>query len=101
MTPSGFESIEIAKQNGAWSTLNEVEEHIIPPDLQLLSDSNRTAFENWEKFPRSAKRGILEWILNAKRPVTRQKRIAETVDLAKVNIKANFPAKIIQKQQSK
>ena len=27
-------------------------------------------------------RGILEWILNAKRPDTRQKRIAETVELA-------------------
>jgi uncharacterized protein YdeI (YjbR/CyaY-like superfamily) len=101
MTPAGLESIEAAKQNGTWSALDEVEELIIPSDLQVLFDKNIVAFKNWEKFSRSVKRGILEWILNAKRPVTRQKRIVETVDLAKVNIKANFPANIIQKLQTK
>ena len=90
MTPAGFESIEIAKQNGAWSALDEVEELIIQPDLKLLFDKNKGAFENWEKFSRSLKRAILEWILNAKLPETRQKRIAETVELAEKNIKANF-----------
>ena len=90
MTPAGFESIEIAKRNRTWSALDEVEVLIIPPDLQLLFDKNIEAFENWKKFSRSIKRGILERILNAKRPETRQKRIAETVELAKNNIKANF-----------
>ena len=50
MTPAGFESIEIAKQNGAWTALDEVEELTIPSDLQLLLDNNKTSFENWEKF---------------------------------------------------
>jgi len=90
MTPAGFESIEAAKQNGTWSALDEVEELIIPPDLKLLFDKNKTASDYWEKFSSSAKRAILEWILNAKRPETRQKRIAETVELAKKNIKADF-----------
>ncbi|MEM1097131.1 MAG: YdeI/OmpD-associated family protein, partial [Bacteroidota bacterium] len=36
-----------------------------------------------------AKRGILEWILNAKRAATRAKRIAETARLAQDNIRAN------------
>jgi uncharacterized protein YdeI (YjbR/CyaY-like superfamily) len=40
-------------------------------------------------FPRSVKRGILEWILNAKTAETRQKRIAETTRLAAENIRAN------------
>jgi hypothetical protein len=74
MAPAGFESIETAKQNGKWSALDNVEELIIPPDLQLLFDKSKKAFENWEKFSRSVKRGILERILNAKRPETRQKR---------------------------
>jgi len=82
MTPAGFESIEIAKRNGSWSALDEVEELIIPADLKLLFDKNKEAFDNWEKFSRSAKRAVLEWILNAKRPDTRQKRISETVELA-------------------
>jgi len=90
MTPAGFESIEIAKRNGTWSALDEVEELIIPPDLQLHFDKNIAAFENWKNFSRSIKRGILEWILNAKKPETRHKRIAETVELAEKNIKANF-----------
>ena len=90
-----------AKQNGRWSALDEVEELIIPSDLQMLFDKSIVAVKNWEKFSRSVKRGILEWILNAKWPATRQKRIAETVDLAQTNIKANFPANIIQKQQTK
>ena len=90
MTSAGFESIEIAKRNGTWTALDEVEELIIPPDLQLLFDKNIAAFENWKNFSRYIKRGILEWILNAKRSETRQKRIVETVELAEKNIKANY-----------
>jgi uncharacterized protein YdeI (YjbR/CyaY-like superfamily) len=90
MTPAGFESVETAKQNGKWSALDEVEKLIVPSDLKQLFDKNKTASENWNGFSRSVKRGILEWILNAKRAETRQRRIAETVDLAEKNIKANF-----------
>jgi len=79
MTQAGFESIEIAKQNGAWSALDEVEELIIPRDLQSHFDNNKSAFENWENLSRSVKRGILEWILNAKQVETRRKRIEETI----------------------
>jgi uncharacterized protein YdeI (YjbR/CyaY-like superfamily) len=89
LAPAGLEAIETAKQNGTWTALDKVEELTIPEDLQKAFDQNKTAFDNWEKFPRSSKRGILEWILNAKRPETRQGRIDETVKLAKENIKAN------------
>jgi uncharacterized protein YdeI (YjbR/CyaY-like superfamily) len=85
MTPAGLESIEIAKRNGSWSALDEVEELIIPPDLKMLFDKNIAAFANWQMFSRSVKRAALERILNAKRQETRQKRIAETVELAKKN----------------
>ncbi len=89
MTAQGLKMIEIAKQNGNWSALDEIEELTIPQDLQLLLNSNTIATDNWNNFSRSSKRGILEWILNAKRPETRQKRIEETVTLAAQNIKAN------------
>jgi uncharacterized protein YdeI (YjbR/CyaY-like superfamily) len=85
-----YEYVETAKQNGKWSALDEVEELIIPSDLKQLFDKNKTASENRDGFSRSVKRGILEWILNSKRPETRQKRITETVELAKKNIKANL-----------
>ena len=89
MHSSGLRMIEIAKQNGTWTALDEVENITIPDDLKELFLKNKTAHDNWEKFPRSSKRGILEWIMNAKKTETRQKRIEETVQLATDNIKAN------------
>jgi uncharacterized protein YdeI (YjbR/CyaY-like superfamily) len=86
---SGLKMIEIAKQNGTWTALDEVENITIPDDLKALFLNNKTAHDNWEKFSRSSKRGILEWIMNAKKTETRQKRIEETVQLAADNIKAN------------
>jgi uncharacterized protein YdeI (YjbR/CyaY-like superfamily) len=57
--------------------------------MQKLFDEQPIAFQHWNLFSRSVKRGILEWILNAKRPETRTKRIVETVSLAAENKKAN------------
>jgi uncharacterized protein YdeI (YjbR/CyaY-like superfamily) len=89
IAPSGLEAIELAKQNGTWTALDKVEEMEIPEDLQKAFNKNKTAFGYFDKFPRSSKRNILEWIMNAKRPETRQARIDETVKLATENIKAN------------
>jgi uncharacterized protein YdeI (YjbR/CyaY-like superfamily) len=89
MMPAGFELIAIAKQIGTWTALDTVENIEVPNDLQAALDGNKIAAENWDKFSRSSKRGILEWILNAKKPETRQRRIDETVRLAAENIKAN------------
>lgn len=93
ISKAGLESIEIAKQNGAWSALDEVENIVLPLELKELFQKNEIAFLNWEKFPRSTKRGILEWIFNAKRSETKTKRIIQTVEMAKENKKANYPVK--------
>ncbi len=89
MAAAGLAAIAIAKQNGTWDALNKVDALTIPDDLKKLFETNKTAFTNWEKFAKSSRRGILEWIHNAKRPETRQKRIEETVSLAEKNLKAN------------
>ena len=89
MTQAGLEMIETAKQNGSWTALEAVQDSVIPPDLDQAFQGNETAWKNFSAFPPSSKRIILEWILNAKRPQTRQKRIDETVELAAQNIKAN------------
>src|SRR5690606_41745105 len=36
MTKAGYESIATAKQNGYWTILDEVEELIIPKDLEIV-----------------------------------------------------------------
>lgn len=89
LQPSGLQLIELAKATGTWTALDEVENWIVPSDLQVLFDQNPTAWKYWQAFPPSAKRGILEWIFNAKRPATRQKRLEQTVELAQKNIRAN------------
>lgn len=89
MRPAGQAMIDLAKKTGTWEALVEVQEAVIPDDLMKLFKSNRTAYKNFLAFAPSSKRGILEWILNAKRPETRQKRLEETVNLAAKNLKAN------------
>ena len=82
MTAAGLEMIEIAQQTGTWTALETVDNLDIPADLQNLFVQNLTAFTNWGKFAPLARKNILQWILKAKRPETREKRIQETVTLA-------------------
>lgn len=89
MTEVGQALIDLAKQKGTWLKLEEIDNLLIPPDLQKEFDKNQTAFENFKVFRDSSKKIILGWISQAKHPVTRQKRIEETVTLAEKNIKAN------------
>ena len=89
MTPSGLKFIDMAKQSGTWEALVDVQNSVIPDDLQNELNKNKTALKHFLAFAPSSKRIILEWILNAKKEETRQKRIEETVRLATDNIKAN------------
>ena len=91
MTEHGRALIELAKAKGTWQVLPDAESSAVPDDLQALLDRNEAAFENFQKFPPSSKRLILEWIATAKKPDTRRRRIVQTVDLAAVNIRANHP----------
>lgn len=89
MTSGGQQLIDLAKASGTWDALVDVQNSVIPPDLQKLLNKNKVALKNFLAFPPSSKRIILEWILNAKKNETREKRIEETVRLAADNIKAN------------
>ncbi|AUD07490.1 YdeI/OmpD-associated family protein [Spirosoma pollinicola] len=89
MTDAGMAMVNLAKQTGTWTALDEVERLTCPPDLAEKFDENPTAKGYFEAFPKSAKRGILEWLLNAKTSETRAKRIMEIVALAARNERAN------------
>ena len=89
ITPAGQTVIDLAKTNGAWTALGDVEEIVIPSDLKEQLHKNTIAFNNFKAFPTSSKKIILTWILSAKTPETRRKRITETVALAKKNMRAN------------
>lgn len=89
MLPAGLAAIEEAKRRGTWSLLDEVEDLVVPDDLAAAFVAVPPARANWDAFSRSARRGILEWIVQAKRPETRARRVAETATLAARNEKAN------------
>jgi uncharacterized protein YdeI (YjbR/CyaY-like superfamily) len=89
MAPAGLAVIEAAKADGSWTLLDAVEDLVVPDDLAAAFAAHPPAAEHWETFPRSVKRAILEWIVHAKRPETRAKRVLDTAGKAQVGERAN------------
>lgn len=89
MTAAGLAKVEAAKKDGSWAALDGVERLELPGDLATALRETGDAQANFEAFPRSVKRGILEWILNAKKPETHAKRVSETATRAAKNERAN------------
>ena len=87
--PSGRAKIEAAKRDGSWDKLESIDNLQIPDDLMKALDASSPAKRNFQAFPPSVRRGILEWIGAAKRSDTRARRIAETARLAADNVRAN------------
>ncbi|MBT8258260.1 MAG: YdeI/OmpD-associated family protein [Bacteroidia bacterium] len=90
MHESGLKLIEIAKENGAWTYMDDVEKGIIPEDLQTEFDLNPVAFENYQNFSRGYRKSYLSWLKQAKREATRQKRIEKIIECCNNNIKSPF-----------
>jgi len=89
MTPAGLAVVEAARASGTWSALDAVEDGVEPDDLRAALDAVPTARAAWDGFPRSARRGILEWVGSAKRPQTRAQRVATVVSEAAEGRRAN------------
>ncbi len=87
MTEAGLKSIETAKENGSWIILDEVEELIIPADLETAFAHKPNAKEFFLSLSKSVKKIILSWLVFAKTTETRQKRIAEIIESAEQNLK--------------
>ncbi len=87
MTPAGLVSIEIAKQNGSWLILDDVEELKIPEDLAEEFKNKPGSKEYFLSLSNSIKKSILQWLVLAKRPETRRKRITEIAELAAQKLK--------------
>jgi len=82
MTKAGFDIIEIAKQNGSWTILDDAEALIIPKDLDDELEKQPEAKKYFLSLSRSDKRNILQWLILAKRHETRQKRINAIVEFS-------------------
>jgi uncharacterized protein YdeI (YjbR/CyaY-like superfamily) len=87
--PAGLAAIEAAKADGSWTALDHVESPHEPDDLAAALDANPAARAFWRDSPPFFKRATLEWIATAKRPETRAKRVAATVDEAAAGRRVN------------
>ena len=89
MQPAGLAAIDAAKADGSWSRIDGSEAAVVPDDLRAALDATPPAGTHFDAFPRGVRKGILQWIEQAKTPATRAKRVAETVAKAAQNERAN------------
>jgi uncharacterized protein YdeI (YjbR/CyaY-like superfamily) len=89
MTPAGQRAIDAARANGNWDALTEVDALTLPSDLLEAFAKAKRAQAFFEGEPKSYRRGVLEWLLSAKTPATRLKRLTEIVEQSKLGQRAN------------
>ncbi|WP_240315129.1 YdeI/OmpD-associated family protein [Mucilaginibacter pineti] len=87
ITEAGHKSIETAKQNGSWMILDHVEELLIPKELEDAFKIQPGSEMFFMGLSKSVRKAILQWLVLAKRPETRQKRIEEIAALAAQKLK--------------
>jgi uncharacterized protein YdeI (YjbR/CyaY-like superfamily) len=93
MTAAGEKCIEVAKKNGSWTLLDQVEKLIIPPDLIAELKKNPVAADFIQGLSRSLTKMILHRLVLAKRPETRQKRLQEIIEQSNKRISPLNPSR--------
>jgi len=96
MAEAGLASIERAKENGSWESLDGVESLVVPDDLEKALRTRPGASKNFAAFAPSARKGYLHWISRAVRAETRAQRIAHVVELAEAKQKTRHFAAIAE-----
>ena len=96
MAEAGLASIERAKANGSWESLDGVESLVVPDDLEKALRTRPGASKNFAAFAPSARKGYLHWISRAVRAETRAQRIAHVVELAEAKQKTRHFAAIAE-----
>ena len=82
MAPAGLAAVEAARQNGTWSSLDDVEAMVVPDDLIAAIDAEPGAREYFDSLSRMKRWEILYWIAGARRETTRADRIRQIAKAA-------------------
>ena len=88
MTPAGEAVIDAAKADGSWTLMDDVEDLVVPPDLEAALAALPGAREKWDGLTASARKAVLGWIVTARRPETRAARVAEAARAAEHGVPA-------------
>jgi len=87
MAPAGLKCIKMAKENGSWVCLDEVEALKIPKDLITAFKHYKGAKNYFDSLSKSTRKAMLQWLVLAKREETREKRVNEIAALASRSLK--------------
>lgn len=79
MELAGAAAVAAARASGMWTLMDDVEDLVVPDDLAAAL-SRADARGAWDVLSRSARKAALAWIVTAKRPATRDSRVAETAE---------------------
>jgi uncharacterized protein YdeI (YjbR/CyaY-like superfamily) len=82
MAPPGLARVETAQADGSWEMLDRVEALEIPADLEAALTATTGAAQGFSAMAPSLQKQYLYWVLSAKRPQTRAKRIAAVAQAA-------------------
>lgn len=91
MTDAGRAVVEAAKADGSWTRHDDAEALVVPDDLAAALAARPGARERFDAFTPGVRRSVLGWIVEAKRPETRARRVAETAELAEQGVPAHQP----------
>jgi uncharacterized protein YdeI (YjbR/CyaY-like superfamily) len=83
MTEAGLAVIRRAEADGSWSLLDQVDALEIPPDLRAALDAEVGAREGFEGLTDSQKGRLIYWVVSARRPSTRDTRVARVAEAAR------------------
>ncbi|MGE3856514.1 MAG: YdeI family protein [Dehalococcoidia bacterium] len=89
MHAAGLAKVQAAQADGSWTTLTSIDLDAVPEELAAAFAAQPEARRNWDAFPPSIRRGHLAWIVMAKRPETRARRIERIVEDAARNVRTN------------
>ena len=83
MTPAGQAKIDAAKTDGSWELYDRIEDLSVPDDLAAALATDQTAEAGYERFSSSTRKALLLWLVTARRPATRARRVTAIVDGAR------------------
>ena len=79
LAPAGAAKIAAARADGSWELLDAVEALEVPPDLAAALAADAGAGAGFAAFAPSVRKPLLQWLVTARRPETRRRRIEEIV----------------------
>jgi uncharacterized protein YdeI (YjbR/CyaY-like superfamily) len=87
MTPAGMALVDEAKRRGTWDQAASGRLGVTPADLEAALAGVPAASERWATWAPTHRRQCVYWVLDARRPETRARRIADVVRRAAAGIK--------------